>query len=393
MPEKTPLFAWHQAHGGRLVDFAGWSLPVQYQAGIIAEHLACRKSGALFDISHMGRFLLCGPEAQGFLEGALTNDAHLLEEGRSHYSFICDEDGRPQDDAYLFRLKHDEWLLVVNASGRERDWEWLNRWRPQGAEMLDLTSSLGMLAVQGPETPALLAQVLEGALPPPGRGRLGTARFASCQVLVSRSGYTGEPHSFELMLEAAKLPELWAALVEAGQPLGVIPAGLGARDTLRLEAGLPLYGHEVRADLPLLGLPLARAGINLDSPRPFLGRQALQAQAAELAAGRVELVPRIIRPLLALERGMMREGAPVFLEGREVGVVTSGTTVPAWRFVDDTPGDESYTRALGLALLDRGLAPGQEVEAHYRGRPLKARVMKNLLARAGDYCRALGEEA
>jgi aminomethyltransferase len=389
MIEVTPLHDWHQANGGRMVEFAGWELPVQYEAGIITEHLACRKGAALFDISHMGRFRLRGPDVQNFLEGALTNDPARLEPGRAHYTFLCDEEGHPRDDAYLFRLDHQEWLLVVNAGNRAADWGWLNRWRGLGTRMDDLTNCWSMLALQGPVSQRVLQAVLSGDLPASGQGRLNRCSFQGGEVMVSRTGYTGEPLSFELFVAVPQCVALWLALLETGRPLGLMPAGLGSRDTLRLEAGLPLYGHEIRADLPLMSLPLARHGLDLQGDRPFLGRETLAAQAAALEQGNTDLVPSHILPILALERGMMREGATVFLEGRQVGRLTSGTTVPAWRFAGDRPGDEHYTRAMGLALLQRGVQPGAEVEVHYRDRPLKARVMKSLVKRQGDFLRAL----
>jgi aminomethyltransferase len=183
---------------------------------------------------------------------------------------------------------------------------------------------------------------------------------------------------------------LWEALVAAGAGLGLLACGLGARDTLRLEAGLPLYGHELQPDRPILSLPLARYGLDLNQERgDFPGRSALAAQAAELAGDRIELVPRLVRCVAACERGMIREGSPVLVAGREVGQLTSGTTVPAWRFLDNGPGDEHYARAVGLAYLDRQVSPGQKVEIVYRGRALAGLVVKAFVKTAGDYLKPL----
>jgi aminomethyltransferase len=385
-----------------MVDFAGWELPVSYGPGIIAEHLACRASAALFDVSHMGRFLARGPGALAFLRAALTNDAALLAPGTSQYTLLSDDQGYPLDDAYLFQLAPEEYLLVVNAANRQADWRHLQGFLGQGVEFIDQSEATAMLAMQGPASQGVLAEALAGPLPPPGRGRCAWASWRGEPLLVTRSGYTGEPLSFELVVPAELAGELAEALLAAGQGAGqgagLTPAGLGARDTLRLEACLPLYGHELKSDRPLLSLPLARGAVFLGLARgDFAGRAALEAQAAELAAelaadpddAEARLVPKSIYALTAIERAMMREGAPVLVHGRAVGALTSGTTVPAWRFAGDRPGAEHYTRAIGLAYLERGLAVGQEVEVLYRNKPVRAMIVRNFARRAGDFLRAV----
>jgi aminomethyltransferase len=394
MPQRTPLYDWHLAHGGRMVDFAGWELPVSYGQGIIAEHLACRAAATLFEVSHMGRFLVRGSGALAFLRAALTNDAALLAPGTSQYTLLSDEAGRPLDDAYLFQLAPEEYLLVVNAAKRQDDWQHLQGFLEAGAELIDWSEATAMLALQGPASQAALAGVMEGPLPPHGRGRCAWATWRSEPMLVTRSGYTGEPLSFELVAPAELAADLADALLAAGAGAGLMPAGLGARDTLRLEACLPLYGHELGPDRPMLSLPLARGAVFLGQERgDFAGRTALEAQAAELAAdpggAAPRQVPKSIYALAALERAMMREGAPVLAGGREVGTLTSGTTVPAWRFAGESPGTEHYTRALGLAYLERGLAVGQEVEVLYRNKPVRAMIVRRFMRRAGDYLRAV----
>lgn len=390
MALETPLIAWHRRHGGRMVEFAGWSLPVSYQDGIVAEHLACRKAAAIFDTSHMGRFWLEGGGALAFLRRALTNDAAGLGPGRSHYTFLSDQDGRPLDDAYLFRLPEDGYLLVVNAGNRDQDWRWLQGLDPSGAGLEDVSARLAMLALQGPLSSEVLGRVLGGQGLPATRNHCAWLDWAGGRVLVSRTGYTGEPHSYELFVEATQVARLWLAILEAGSGPGLMPAGLGARDTLRLEAGLPLYGHELKPERPILSLPLARHGVDLSPGRgDFLGRAALERQAAELAGGRVDEVPCLIRGVAALERGMMRQGSPVLLAGRQVGELSSGTTVPAWRFTGGAPGDEHYSRAIGLACLERQVEPGQKVEIVYRGRALPGVVAERLVKPAGDYLQPL----
>lgn len=393
MPERTPIFPWHQQHGGKLVEFAGWELPVSYEPGIVAEHLACRKQAGLFDVSHMGRFVLDGPRALEFLCRALTGDARRLTPGRAQYTLISDPQGRPLDDAYLFLFRPGWYLLVVNGANRAKDWDWLQGLDPTDTGLRDLTLETAMFALQGPASEKILAALLEGGagvLPPAGRNRLAVASWQGCEVLVSRTGYAGEPLGFELFVEAGRALEFWEAMVEAGRPHGLVPVGLGARDTLRLEACLPLYGHELRPDWPIMSLPQARFGVGLTPDRgEFVGKQALAAQAAELAQGGRELVPGRIMPVAALKKGMIREGSEVRVAGRKVGELTSGTMVPAWRFDGDQPGEEHFTRALGLAFLERDIEPGQEVEIIYRKRSLPGVVAKSFTQAAGVYLRPL----
>ncbi|MGD8562540.1 MAG: glycine cleavage system aminomethyltransferase GcvT [Desulfarculaceae bacterium] len=390
MSLQTPLLEWHENHGGKIIDFAGWSLPVQYSEGIINEHLTCRKFGALFDVSHMGRFKVSGPQALVFLNQALTNDASKLRPGRCQYTLISDDAGHPLDDAYLFQFQPDEYLLVVNGANRLKDWEWLSRRAVEGVELSDITFDLAMMAIQGPRSEVVLQAVLNQELPPPGRNHTGIAQWQDTQVLISCTGYTGEPLGFELFIPWAQAPDLWDALARAGKAEGVIAAGLGARDTLRLEACLPLYGHEFRADRPIMAIPQAGFGVSLNgNGRAFVGREALGVQKAEIARGGGEKVSRRIMPVAALGRGMMREGSQVMKNGRPVGELSSGTMVPAWRFQGQEPGDESFNRAIGLAYLDCGMKPGQEVEVEYRGRSLPARIVASFMDIAGVYLRPI----
>ncbi len=390
MSHRTPLDAWHEAHKGRMTEFAGWSLPVNYSSGIIAEHLACRKFGALFDISHLGRFLIKGPEGLALLTRTLTNDASRLRPGFSQYTLFSDEQGRPLDDAYLYQFTPDKTLLVVNASNRERDWEILTRQAGSERGLQDMTDELSMVAVQGPKSEALLAASGVEGLPAAGFGLTAAARWRKLELLTARSGYTGEPLGFEVMLPAQALGAFWDTLVKTGEPLGVLPAGLGARDTLRLEAGLPLYGHELRPERPLLSLPQALRGVSLTRERSdFPGREALAAQAAELGSEAVSLVPRRIMKVQVRGKGMIRQGSTVRFNDRIVGELTSGTMVPAWEFDGSRPGEKSFIRAIGLAYLDRNLRPGDRVTIEYRGKELQGEIVSRFLKREGQYLRAL----
>jgi aminomethyltransferase len=372
-----------------MVDFSGWSLPINYPSGIIAEHLTCRKFGALFDISHMGRFLIRGPGALTLLRQVLTNDVSHLQGGQTQYTLFSDENGYPLDDAYLYQFKPREYLLVVNAANREEDWKILTRFAGLGVELQDLTFDLAMLAIQGPQSEILLRFLLKESYPPIERGRTAIASWQGVEVLAARTGYTGEPVGFELFLPVGQTEAFWLSLVETGAPRGIIPGGLGARDTLRLEAGLPLYGHELALERPILSLPLAQRGVDLNPERgDFRGREALAAQMKDLTAPAPLLVPRMIMAVAAEEKGMMRQGSPVLKGGHEVGELTSGTMVPAWKFEGLQPGEESFTRAIALAYLDRDLVPGEKVIIHYRGRALQGRIVKRFIHRTNNYLQA-----
>ncbi len=388
MSKKTPINPWHAANGGKLVDFAGWELPVQYGGGIIHEHLTVRKFGGLFDICHMGRFLISGPGGLDFLERSLTNSAAKLAVGEAQYTLICNEEGRPLDDAFTYRLKEDEYLLVVNAANKDKDWAWLNRLDLGGASLEDKSSELAMIAVQGPQTARLLAGLARDGLPAWNKRNGGWITLAGVECFACRTGYTGEPVSYELFMPGDRALGLWTELAIQGAGLGVEPAGLGARDTLRLEAGLPLYGHEYSEERPALSVPLARYGMDLYEGRPdFPGKAALMAQAKELAEGKTGLVPQRVLKIAGPEKGMMREGSQVLQEGEPVGELTSATMVPAWLFEGDEPGDESGKRLIGMALVERKVKSGQTVEVKYRKRSLEAKAVSGFIAYAGDYVR------
>jgi aminomethyltransferase len=390
-PLRTIFHDRHVALGARMTEFGGWDMPLQYPSGTIREHLAVRGSCGLFDVSHMGRFLVRGPSAVAFLQRALTNNVEALDgrPTRAQYSLIANERGGAVDDAYLYRFTPDEYLLVVNAANRNKDWEHLRTVLPDaGVEMTDVTTEVVMLALQGPRSREILERLTTaGRLPDPVRNAVGIADVAGATVKVGRTGYTGEPIGFELFIEAGDGPALWDALVEAG----AAPAGLGARDTLRLEAGLPLYGDELGLDeddeeIPILAVPLARFGLSLAEVKgEFVGREPLARQLE--AAARImrqdfsDLGPlrRTIRPVAVTGRGIARAHATVSKDGRTVGVVTSGTAVPYWVFDGDDetshPTDEHRTRAVALAYLDGDLLDGDEVTIDVRGKPVEARVV------------------
>lgn len=388
---RTPLFERHLAHGGRMVDFAGWEMPVQYRPGIIEEHLTTRKGAGLFDVSHMGRFLVRGADAVPFLQHVLSNNACALDVGEAQYTIVPTETGGAVDDAYLYRFFADQYLLVVNASNREKDWAHFQQFIAafNQVELTDHTEDIVMLAVQGPSAREAVVGLLEaGELPEPMRNKLSVVRMAGAEVWLSRTGYTGEPMCFELFAPREHGPALWDAFVAAG----VVPVGLGARDTLRLEAGLPLYGHELGTDpsgqeIPIFAMPLAKFAVSLSPLKgDFVGRAALQRQ--QEAYRRIVFrdyslahdLPRIIQPIALTDRGVARSGAKVTRSDRHVGWITSGTMVPRWK--DEGNGlaqrftDKRDLRPLALALLDADIVEGDRVSIDIRGKQAEGVVVE-----------------
>jgi aminomethyltransferase len=336
---ETPLYGWHAAHQGRMVDFAGWSMPVQYES-IVAEHTATRQAVGLFDISHMGRLRVAGAGAAELLNSVVTRDVTKLAVGQIAYALVTRDDGGILDDVLVYHLRDGAgdsyYLLVVNASNREKIVQWI-RARGQGADSVewsDVTMDWGMVAVQGPRAVDLVARLTDMPVSNLGYYQGEEARIAGSGGIVSRTGYTGED-GFELIVGAAALPRVWDALVEDAEREGGRAVGLGARDTLRLEAGMPLYGHELSEEITPLhaGLGFAVRTDKADYP----GREAL--------ARWKQSPPDLVRVGLTLEgKRVPRQGYGIVLGGERVGEVTSGTYSPTL----DRPIAMGYvTRAAG----------------------------------------------
>ena len=393
---RTPLYERHLALGARIVEFGGWDMPVQYPAGILEEHLAVRRGAGLFDVCHMGRFRVRGRGALGLLQQALSNDAAALRAGGAQYTMIPEEQGGARDDAYLYRLGEADYLLVVNASNRQPDWEYLRPLaaRFSGAELSDASEELAMLSLQGPRSARLLEELLgPGALPEPGRNRLRVATAGGTTVIAASTGYAGEALGYELFLPAGLAASTWDRLLS----LGAVPVGLGARDTLRLEAGLPLYGHELGLDpegrpIPIFACPLARFAVSLGQAKgSFAGRAALARQRAAFQDfqrgdfARLSDLPRRVRLLELLGPGVARQGCAVSWQGRPAGWVTSGTVAPYWVFPEPPdiaaagPSDASGKRAVAMALLDSRIPDRAEVSVDIRGRGVAACVAVRFL--------------
>jgi len=238
--KRTPLNEWHRSHDANMIDFGGWDMPIHYRPGIIREHLTTRKYGGVFDISHMGRFRIRGRGAIPFLQYVLSNNAEAVEPNQAVYSLLPNGEGGVIDDTYLYRLRQEDYILVVNAANREKDWVHLQA-QAKGFSRLSLedhSEILSMIAFQGPLAGQVLGGLVEGgALPEPMKNRFSEAVFLGTSMWISRTGYTGEPVGFEIFPPASKVVEFWDRLCEIGGPMGILPVGLGARDTLRLEAG------------------------------------------------------------------------------------------------------------------------------------------------------------
>ena len=420
--KKTGLNLWHREHGGQMVEFGGWEMPVAYGMGIIEEHLHTRRFGGLFDISHMGRFLVAGEDAIPFLQYVLTNNALALEHGMAHYTLIPNESGGAIDDAYLYRLdegnhpSESRYLLVVNAANKDKDWDWLSghRKRFKNLRFEDMSEELGMIALQGPRSKGILEKLLvkgHKTLPDPWRNRLRMSEIEgeSIELTISRTGYTGEPICFELFVRADRAQKVWQSILDAGEKEGVVPVGLGARDTLRLEAGLPLYGHELGLDregreIPVFAAPSTRPAVSFSPLKTeWIGSGALRAQFDEmkLRMDRAPLphkdgqaIPRRVVPVAITGQGIARQGYDVLKEGHKIGYVTSGTMVPYWKFPDmgilSRPAEESGKRAIALAYIDSDLEPGDRVEIDQRGRPLEGIVVERFLSgEAPPYARPI----
>ncbi len=354
-PRKTPLYEWHRRQGGRIVDFAGWLLPIHYR-GVLEEHLAVRERAGLFDVSHMGEIRLRGPGALALVQRLTVNDAAKIVDGQAQYTAMVDETGGVIDDLLVYRLGEEDLLLVVNAATTAKDLAWIQRHAGEGVEVTDESGEWAQLALQGPVAADLLAEVLEQDLDDVRYYRFREIALHGRPAIVSRTGYTGED-GFELYLAPELAPAVADAILERGAARGVIPAGLGARDTLRLEAGMLLYGSDMDERRTPIEAGLSWI-VKLDKGE-FVGRDALVRQRDEGTAERLVGVRMI-------GRGIPRHGYAVLdRDGGRIGEVTSGTFSPTLK------------EGIALAYVKAAAAePDQEVAIEIRGRAVPARVVK-----------------
>lgn len=345
--KKTPLYETHIALGGRMVDFGGWALPVQYPAGIVEEHKAVREKAGLFDVSHMGEARVTGKGAFSYLQKILTNDITTMTPGRCRYSMMCYENGGTVDDVLVYKYADDDYLLIVNAGNTEKDLAWLRQNVSGDVRVTDESPVWAQLALQGPRFMDVLnAAGVSGELPAKNYTFVPETTVAGIKCMVSRTGYTGED-GMELYCKASDGPALHAALLKVGKEFGLLPCGLGARDTLRFEAGMPLYGHEMDETVTPLEVGIGFA-VKLGKP-DFIGKSALLAPVKRARIG-----------LRLTERGIMREHFDVYCDGKNVGHVTSGMPVP------------TLNGSYAMALVDAEYADRDEFEVEVRGKKLRA---------------------
>ncbi len=356
--QRTPLFPLYAGYPAvRCIDFGGWELPVQFY-GIQREHDAVRGQAGLFDVSHMGEFWVTGKFAEDFLQRMTTNDVSRLSAGQAQYTLMCYPNGGVVDDLLVYKISQDQYLLVVNASNIDKDFAWLSEHLIGDVVLDNRSDQTALLALQGPLALSILSRVTKepiGSLAP--FQFLYHAEIGGRKALISRTGYTGED-GFEIYLDADDAPHVWSELLRAGEPDGLIPAGLGARDTLRFEARLPLYGQELSQQITPLEAGLGLF-VKLGKEGGFIGQEPLASQ-------KEEGVPRKLVGLEMVDRGIPRSHYPVFANDRQIGEVTTGTQSPTLK------------RNLGLALLEIDYTQlDTEVWVEIRGKRLKAVIVKS----------------
>jgi len=354
-PLPSPLLDRHEALGAKIVEFAGWLMPIQY-AGILEEHRAVRTAAGLFDLSHMGELVIEGPDAGAALAAALVTDPPALAVGRAHYSMICAPDGGILDDLIVYRLAEDRFMVVANASNAQTVSDALaERLVGFQAVLDDQSLATGLVAIQGPRSLDILGPLTDLDLGAIRYYGIAEGELAGFHVHVARTGYTGED-GFELFTEVERAGELWDVVLAAGRDHGLVPVGLGARDTLRLEAGMPLYGNELDRDTTPFHAGLGRV-VKLGKEGDFVGRAALEKVARDG-------IDRRLVGLILRERGIARHGYPVLDAAGSTGVVTSGTMSP------------TLGHAIAMAYVAPAHAePGTMLAVEIRGAAVAAEVV------------------
>ncbi|HYY94710.1 MAG TPA: glycine cleavage system aminomethyltransferase GcvT [Pyrinomonadaceae bacterium] len=356
--KQTPLNAAHRRLGGRMVEFGGWDMPVQYPAGTVEEHNRTRTRAGLFDVSHMGEIEVVGPDAVALVNRLCSNDASRLVDGQAQYSALTTPEGTVVDDLLVYRFGPEHLLLVVNASTTDKDWEWIVSHK--GDERVTLTNRSAdfcQLALQGPDALGILQTLTETPLEEIKYYHFREGRVDGVPAIISRTGYTGED-GFEVYAAPDKAEHLWDKILDAGRygtPEGVLPAGLAARNTLRLEAGMALYGHEITEETTLLEANLG--WITKLNKGDFMGRDALARQ-------KEEGLSRKLVGFEVTERGIARDGQDVYINGERVGYVTSGSPAPYLK------------KNIGMAYVPVDYAVvGQPIQVDVRGRMVGAHVV------------------
>jgi aminomethyltransferase len=351
--KKTPLYGAHRRAGAKMVEFAGWEMPVQYR-GVMDEHLAVRTRAGLFDVSHMGEIEIRGPGALELCQKLSANDVSRIKLQQAQYNLLINEKGGIIDDVIFYRIEPTAFLICVNASNSEKDFAWIQKQASGDVELENASSRYAQLALQGPLAEKVLQPLTTLPLREMKSFHFAWGDVSSIRCLVARTGYTGE-EGFELYCSSAGAESLWNALLQAGRPMGLEPAGLGARDTLRLEKAYPLYGHEL--DDTTTPLEAGLEWVTKLAKGPFIGREALLKQKAEG-------IQRRLVGLELVEPGIARSDYLVFKNGRSIGRVTSGTKSP------------SLGKAIAIAYVTiEEAAVGNTVEVEVRGRKVRAQIV------------------
>jgi len=354
--KRTPLFEVYKEYGGKTIDFGGWELPVQFSS-IKEEHEAVRTKAGLFDVSHMGEIEVKGTDSLSYLQKMMTNDISKIKDGGAQYTAMCYENGGTVDDLLVYKMADDHYLLVVNASNIEKDYKWLQDHVQGDVHLENLSENMAQLALQGPLAESVLQKLVNNV----SLSDIGFFKFQNevdlngKKALISRTGYTGED-GFEIYCDANDVVAIWANILEAGADEGVLPCGLGARDTLRFEANLALYGQELSPDITPLEAGIGFA-VKLNKESDFIGKTVLQQQ-------KENGVPRKLVGVEMIDRGIPRHGYPVYVGEELIGEVTTGTQSPTLK------------KNIGMALLKTDFAVlDQEVEVEIRNKRVKAKVV------------------
>lgn len=355
--KATPFLAQHEALGAKMMEFAGYNMPVSYK-GINEEHQAVRTSVGVFDVSHMGEFRIHGPEAFDLVQRVTSNDISRLSPGKAQYNCMPNDKGGIVDDLIVYHMADEDYLLVVNASNIQKDWDWIAAHNDKGATMINLSDEIALLAVQGPKATQVLQQLTDVDLSSISFYHFAVGTLAGVEnVIISATGYTGSG-GFELYIDKAHAAKVWDAVFEAGQPEGIQPIGLGARDTLRLEMGFCLYGNDIDDTTSPLEAGLGWITKFVEG-NDFINRPSLEAQKAEGVAKKLV-------GFTMIDRGIPRHGYTIEnADGEEIGRVTSGTQAP------------SLKQAIGLGYVAKAHSqPDAEIYIVVRNKKLKAKVVK-----------------
>ena len=352
MELKTPLYDAHVKAGGRIVPFAGYLLPVQYE-GVIAEHMAVREKAGLFDVSHMGEITLKGKGALASLNHLLSNDYTKMPLGKVRYGILCNEEGGVKDDLLVYKFGEEDYFIVVNASNRHKDYAWMKDHILEDTEIKDISDEIAQVALQGPLSKDIMKKVMkEEDIPEKYYTAKRDVDISGMRCIISYTGYTGEA-GYEIYTANENAQKLWDLLLKEGEEFGLRPCGLGARDTLRLEASMPLYGHEMDEDISPLETGLDY-GVKMNK-EDFIGKKAIEEKGE----------PKICRVgLRIVDKGVLREHQDIYVGEDKIGHTTSGTYSPLFK------------TSIAMALIDKKYADiGTIVEVDVRGRRLKAEVV------------------